>query len=113
LIIPQSAANFCNVNGNGNPNNNNASNVYGCAPDSVRHARCRLFTADVSDTEGKSFLPPPKGGVTGTLTRPGGRCLHGGSRVRVCPFMPVGAMRLWFHAPPAQKSGSRAGCFFL
>jgi hypothetical protein len=38
-----SAANFCNVNNNGNANNNNASSVGGCAPDSVRHTKCRSF----------------------------------------------------------------------
>jgi hypothetical protein len=38
------------------------------------------------------------GGVTGTLTRPGGRRLHGGNKERLYPFISVGAMRLWSNA---------------
>jgi hypothetical protein len=114
LNIARSAANFRNVNGNGNPNNNNASSVYGCAPDSARHVRCRLFTADVSDTEGKPFLPPLFflcGGVTGTLTRPGGRRLHGAVNVYALSCPP--ALRGYgFTRRPLKKAGAAQGAAY-
>jgi hypothetical protein len=38
-----SASYFCAVNNNGNTNNNSADSAGGCAPDSVSHAKCRVF----------------------------------------------------------------------
>jgi len=64
--------------------------VLGCAPDSVRHTKCRLLATDVSDTEGENVLREKPANISLDMFR----CtlLAWPEKLRYSGFIPVSIM---------------------